>query len=89
MKEETKDLKAVAEEALELVDWAKHSANEDFVWVDRVRFGNKVKFSVGGKFYPEIEVPMNGKAENEIRDWIREKIESLLPQWKQSWKSLS
>ncbi len=31
MKEETKDLKSLAEEALELVDWAKYSANEDFV----------------------------------------------------------
>ena len=88
MKEETKDLKSLAEEALELVDWTKYSANEDFVWVDRVRFGNKVKFSVGGKFYPEIDVPIH-KPENEIRDWIREKVESLLPEWKQSWKSLS
>ena len=88
MKEETKDLKSLAEQALKLVDWTKYSANEDFVWVDRVRFGNKVKFSVGGKFYPEIDVPIH-KAENEIRDWIREKVESLLPQWKQGWKSLT
>ena len=31
MKEETKALKALAEQALKLVDWAKHSANENFV----------------------------------------------------------
>ena len=77
MKEETKDLKSLAEQALKLVDWAKYSANEDFVWVYRVRFGNKVKYSEGGTFYPEIDVPIH-KPENEIRDWIRKKVEGLL-----------